>query len=93
MNEALTVTAKRSRQSRTSYGAPSGTSEPPVGAWALRRSFSDTTDTYDRARELCAGCPVRQECLETALSDQSLQGMWASTIPKERVAIRRGRVA
>jgi Transcription factor WhiB len=36
---------------------------------------------YDRARALCAGCPVRQECLETALADSELLGLWAGTTP------------
>ena len=54
-----------------------------------------TTDTYDRARELCAGCAVRGPCLEVALSDPDavMVGMWASTTPTERRALRRVRVA
>ena len=42
----------------------------------------------DLARELCAGCAVRQECLETALADIELHGLWGS--PMERRALRRG---
>ena len=45
---------------------------------------------YDRARALCAGCPVRQECLETALADSELLGLWAGTTPDQRKAMRRG---
>ncbi len=52
-----------------------------------------TTDTYDAARDLCALCPVREQCLETALADQSPLGMWAATTPKERPEMRRGQVA
>lgn len=46
-----------------------------------------------RARELCAGCPVRPECLEVALADSELVGMWGGSTPTERRAMRRGRVA
>jgi WhiB family transcriptional regulator, redox-sensing transcriptional regulator len=44
-------------------------------------------------RALCEGCPVRQECLETALADDSLVGLWGGTTDAERREIRRGRVA
>ena len=30
-------------------------------------------------RELCAGCEVRQECLDTALADPELTGLWGGT--------------
>ena len=39
-------------------------------------------------RRLCESCPVRQECLETALADVSLSGMWGGTTPVERKAMR-----
>jgi WhiB family redox-sensing transcriptional regulator len=45
----------------------------------------------DQARRLCGGCPVRQECLETALADPDLTGMWGGTTPVERRQMRRGR--
>ena len=46
---------------------------------------------YDEhARQLCASCPVRQECLETALADPELIGMWGGTTPRQRKEMRRG---
>jgi WhiB family redox-sensing transcriptional regulator len=44
-------------------------------------------------RELCATCPVRVECLEYALADESLTGLWGGTTDTERRMIRRRRVA
>ena len=44
----------------------------------------------DLPRQLCAGCPVRSECLQTALADDSLQGFWGGTTPAERKQMRRG---
>jgi WhiB family redox-sensing transcriptional regulator len=38
-------------------------------------------------------CPVRQECLETALADPDLQGLWGGTTDAERREMRRRRVA
>jgi WhiB family transcriptional regulator, redox-sensing transcriptional regulator len=47
------------------------------------------------AREVCAGCPVRQECLEYALNDPDAfyNGIWGGTASHERrriLASRRG---
>jgi len=41
-------------------------------------------------RELCASCPVRPECLEVALADRELVGLWGGTTPAERKVLRRG---
>ncbi len=40
-------------------------------------------------RAICAGCPVRQECLEVALADDELQGVWGGTTESERRGMRR----
>jgi WhiB family transcriptional regulator, redox-sensing transcriptional regulator len=48
---------------------------------------------YITIRELCESCPVRPECLEYALADESLTGLWGGTTDTERRLIRRRRVA
>jgi WhiB family transcriptional regulator, redox-sensing transcriptional regulator len=48
---------------------------------------------YGATRPLCDGCAVRQECLEAALADPDLVGLWGGTTDAERRAMRRGRVA
>jgi len=45
-------------------------------------------DSYDAARTLCAVCPVRQPCLETALQNPDLAGMWSGTTERQRQSIR-----
>ena len=51
-------------------------------------------NTPDRtAVDACAGCPVRQQCLEYALADPSLVGLWGGTTERERRTIRRARRA
>ena len=55
--------------------------------------FGDGPDDIERARVCCEGCPVRTECLEFALADRSLVGIWAGTDEAERRAIRRRRRA
>ena len=44
---------------------------------------------FTRARELCARCPVRQECFVIALADPELVGMWAGSTERERRKLRR----
>ena len=48
---------------------------------------------YGHARELCETCPVRQECLDYALADHTLMGLWGGTTDAERRVIRRHNVA
>ena len=51
---------------------------------------------YDAVRALCGDSPVRAECLEVALADDSLVGLWGGTTEverPERPEMRRGRVA
>jgi WhiB family redox-sensing transcriptional regulator len=37
-----------------------------------------------RAKAICAGCPVRSECLEHATREADTAGIWAGTSPRER---------
>jgi WhiB family redox-sensing transcriptional regulator len=48
---------------------------------------------YGATRAVCDSCPVRVECLEFALRDESLTGLWGGTTDAERRVIRRRRVA
>ena len=41
------------------------------------------------ARGICRHCPVRTDCLDTALADSSLTGVWGGTTPEERRILRR----
>ena len=39
------------------------------------------------ARQTCAGCPVKAQCLEFALADRSLQGYIGGTTDAQREAM------
>lgn len=43
------------------------------------------------AKQVCAGCGVRVECLEFALAEREVWGVWGGTSEKERRRIRRER--
>jgi WhiB family transcriptional regulator, redox-sensing transcriptional regulator len=42
----------------------------------------------DRAKRVCAGCPVRAVCLDWALTTGQDVGIWGGTVPDERRAMR-----
>jgi WhiB family redox-sensing transcriptional regulator len=38
----------------------------------------------ERAKAVCHGCPVREPCLEYALSTRQTYGVWGGTDPSQR---------
>jgi WhiB family redox-sensing transcriptional regulator len=47
--------------------------------------------TYAKAKAFCLDCPVRAECLDTAVADSELVGMWGGTTAAERREMRAAR--
>ena len=47
----------------------------------------------DRAKAICAGCPVRAACLEHSLTVDEPYGIWGGVAENERLSLRRGRAA
>jgi WhiB family transcriptional regulator, redox-sensing transcriptional regulator len=41
-------------------------------------------DEVARAKEVCAGCRVRRQCLQFALSTRQAHGVWGGTTEEER---------
>ena len=44
-----------------------------------------------RARRICAGCPVKRQCLDYAMQTGEPTGIWGGTTPQERNAVLRHR--
>jgi len=42
-----------------------------------------------QAQRICAGCGVRQQCLEFAMQTGETYGIWGGTTPEERIRVRR----
>ena len=40
------------------------------------------------ARAICSSCPVRQECLDYALANPEMTGMWGGTSERQRQKMR-----
>jgi WhiB family redox-sensing transcriptional regulator len=53
--------------------------------------FPGSDESLNIAFAVCARCPVKVECLDYALGDPSLKGVWGGTSGRERVRLRAGR--
>lgn len=53
--------------------------------------FPDRGGSVTEAKELCADCPIRSECLEYALDNGERFGVWGGLSERERRAVARSR--
>ena len=51
-----------------------------------------TVTQVRKAQRICAGCGVRQQCLDFAMQSGEVHGVWGGTTPEERVRARRAQV-
>ena len=51
--------------------------------------FPSRGASAEHARAVCHTCMVRRECLDYALADPDLVGVWGGTSARERAAMRR----
>lgn len=75
----------------------------PLGPWVEKALCSaddpdffpekgtDTKGATDRAKAICAKCPVQEVCLETALQNNEKHGIWGGKGRPQREKIRRER--
>jgi len=50
--------------------------------------FPGRGEPAEPARQICAGCPVRQACLDYALSHAITHGIWGGLTERDRRALR-----
>lgn len=53
--------------------------------------FPERGDRTTEAKAVCAGCVVREACLEYALTHRIDHGIWGGTVERDRRRIRRQR--
>jgi WhiB family redox-sensing transcriptional regulator len=51
--------------------------------------FPNKGGNPEPARRICAQCPVQAKCLELAILDPSLDGIWGGTTYRDRIELRR----
>ncbi len=71
----------RSRPTWHARAACRGTSPAPF--------FPASGVNVDRARAICATCPVIDACLSCAMADENIRGVWGGTTALERRQLRR----
>jgi WhiB family redox-sensing transcriptional regulator len=52
--------------------------------------FPERGESAEPARRVCAACPVRQACLDYAISNRITHGIWGGLTERERRALRSG---
>jgi WhiB family redox-sensing transcriptional regulator len=55
--------------------------------------FPGRGETAGPARQVCAACPVRQPCLDYAITNRIACGIWGGLTERERRALRSGWVS
>jgi hypothetical protein len=55
--------------------------------------FPERGESAGPARQVCATCPVRQPCLDYAISNRITHGIWGGLTERERRALRSGWVS
>lgn len=78
------MTGQEWRDEAACKGKAPGIWFPAVVPEFKDRRPSDGVDPYAYARSICAGCPVRQECLDAAVAGRELDGMWGGLDPDQR---------
>ena len=73
------------------------TPAPALAGWRYRAAcrgadldlfFPGRGESAEPARQICAGCPVRQPCLDYALSHGIVHGIWGGLTERDRRALR-----
>lgn len=68
-----------------------------IGDTVFVPTHDDANASYPHARKICARCPVRTTCLETAMRAEGTEGaayragIWGGLNPQERYALHRRR--
>jgi WhiB family transcriptional regulator, redox-sensing transcriptional regulator len=79
--------------SPSSTGPSGGSSEDSITAWMSGGNcrnyppavfFPSDGVGVDRARKICADCPVTDQCLEYALEERIEHGVWGGCSERER---------
>jgi WhiB family transcriptional regulator, redox-sensing transcriptional regulator len=85
----VTARPPRHRAPTTPVPAPAGWRERAACRGAdLEVFFPGRGESAGPARQICASCPVRQPCLDYAISHAITHGIWGGLTERDRRALR-----
>jgi WhiB family redox-sensing transcriptional regulator len=64
-------------------------SADPELFFPLATGVAVAADQVRKAQRICAECGVRQQCLDFAMRNGEMHGVWGGTTPEERIRARR----
>lgn len=70
---------------------PSGPGTLPCCAHEPDLWFAESPAELEKAKQLCAGCPIKAACLDSALSRQEPWGVWGGEIFEHGAVVPRKR--
>ncbi|MEV7154858.1 WhiB family transcriptional regulator [Streptomyces misionensis] len=90
-NSINSLPAEKRKMNWRLQGACSTHPEPDI--WHATGSTAQSRSDLDEALALCNGCPVREACLDWALTNREAYGLWGGLTEAERRRILRIRIA
>jgi WhiB family transcriptional regulator, redox-sensing transcriptional regulator len=89
-------TVRRPSTAKSGAGAAGASAEPPSLRLPCRVDdpdlwFAESPVELEQAKALCAGCPIRRNCLSAALDRREPWGVWGGEIFEQGVVIARKR--
>jgi WhiB family transcriptional regulator, redox-sensing transcriptional regulator len=83
------VTARPPRPRSLATSAPAGWRDRAACRGTdLDLFFPGRGESAEPARRVCAACPVRQQCLDYAISHGIVYGIWGGLVERDRRALR-----
>ena len=84
----MTIADQRTRDS-LSWTDRAACRDAPPDLFFPVSEFGAAAEQITDAKRICAGCPVRVNCLDHALSRSEASGIWGGTTDHERRRLRR----
>lgn len=73
------------------FEKPQWMADAACGGASQNTFFPGRGESIKAAQEICAGCPVREPCLEYAIANREKWGIWGGLSERQRRRIARDR--
>jgi WhiB family redox-sensing transcriptional regulator len=70
-------------------GRPAWEAQAACRGLPVETFVTELGTSTEPAKAVCARCPATEECVDSALADPSLSGVWGGTSGRERMRLRK----